>query len=109
MTEESKEKVKNVFKKMSKIIERDYMVISKRDFEEIYKLIDNMNFNEERIIDILEYIHYILDGLYHNIKYYENSSTSSRTQIYFLICANADFSRRDTCAWDIPISSATSI
>lgn len=28
---------------------------------------------------------------------------------YFLICASAAFSSRETCAWEMPISSATSI
>lgn len=27
----------------------------------------------------------------------------------FLICRSAAFSKRDTCAWEMPISSATSI
>ena len=29
--------------------------------------------------------------------------------IYFFICCSAAFSSRETCAWEMPISSATSI
>jgi len=69
MNEKTKENIEDTFKKVSKIIEKDYIVISKSDFEEIYKLINSIDFDEDRIIGILEYIHYILSGLYYNIKY----------------------------------------
>jgi len=54
---------------MNKKIEKDYIEISKDDFEEIYGLIQDIEFNEERLSSDIVYVHDRLDLLDQYIRY----------------------------------------
>jgi len=47
---------------------KDYIIISKEDFQKIFSLINNIELDEDRVIGILEYIRYISKSLYQYIK-----------------------------------------